>query len=343
LEVDSSGGEAAGVFELASQINAFSKPIYGVANYQALSAGYLLLSATHEVFMPETGLVGSVGVVMYHMDASKALEKRGISYTPIFAGARKVDFSPHSPLSEEARAWAQDSVNRTYGHFVSAVADYRGIDGEGIKATEAGLLHADQALAARFANNIGTLGDTVQAMTDRVWNRTTSFSFSGNRATAQSAQTDERVSSMKEVTTAAPTGAATQASTIPAVAVDASQAQLDAAKAEGAKLERERITGILSLTEAKDRPKLAQHFANSGMSVDVARSALAVAAPEVEQASAADKSAFARHMEKQNVVVGATVPGQQANADTSKVIARIDTAGVYRTRADVMKRAADGR
>src|SRR5688572_13557881 len=48
LEIDSPGGEAAGVFDLADKIRAASavKPIWAVANDAAFSAAYALASAT---------------------------------------------------------------------------------------------------------------------------------------------------------------------------------------------------------------------------------------------------------------------------------------------------------
>ena len=57
LEVDSFGGEAAGVFDVADRIAKAraAKPVYAVANQYALSAGYALLSQADRVFVPQSG------------------------------------------------------------------------------------------------------------------------------------------------------------------------------------------------------------------------------------------------------------------------------------------------
>ena len=70
----------------------------------AFSAAYLLASAAERVYAGRTSGLGSIGVIVSHLDVSASDEKLGYKYTIIHAGARKADFNPHEPLSEEARA-----------------------------------------------------------------------------------------------------------------------------------------------------------------------------------------------------------------------------------------------
>ena len=129
LNIDSPGGEVAGAFDLADLIYQArgTKPILAIANESALSAAYLIASAADKVYLTRTASVGSVGVMALHVDQSKAEEKIGLKYTAIYAGARKNDFSPHCPLSDEAFAAATEKVNATYDLFVKTVARNRGI------------------------------------------------------------------------------------------------------------------------------------------------------------------------------------------------------------------------
>ena len=109
LDVDSPGGELAGAFDLADtiyQVRA-AKPIFAVANTDAFSAAYLLASGAQRVYGGRTSGLGSIGVIVTHLDVSQSDEKLGFKYTIIHAGARKADFNPHAPLSEEARAGAR--------------------------------------------------------------------------------------------------------------------------------------------------------------------------------------------------------------------------------------------
>ena len=77
LDIDSPGGEAGGVFELAERIRAATttKPVWAVANDQAFSAAYALAAASEEVFVTRTGGVGSIGVIAMHADQSRKDEQ----------------------------------------------------------------------------------------------------------------------------------------------------------------------------------------------------------------------------------------------------------------------------
>ena len=66
LDVDSPGGEVGGLFDLVARIAAlkasFGKPLWAVANEDALSAAYAIASAADRIYVTQTGEVGSVGV-----------------------------------------------------------------------------------------------------------------------------------------------------------------------------------------------------------------------------------------------------------------------------------------
>jgi len=93
LNLDSPGGEVAGAFDLAEQIRAARgiKPVHAVAGDLAASAAYALASAADSLSLTRTAAVGSIGVVMRHVDMSRFLDKEGVTVTHIFAGAHKVD------------------------------------------------------------------------------------------------------------------------------------------------------------------------------------------------------------------------------------------------------------
>ena len=166
LDIDSPGGEAGGVFELAERIHAATreKPVWAVANDQAFSAAYALAAASGEVFVTRTGGVGSIGVIAMHADQSRKDEQDGYRFTAIYAGSHKNDFSPHAPLSDGARAALQAEVDRLYGIFTESVAQHRGLTVEAVRETEARLYFGGDAVAAGLADRIGTLRDAVTAM-----------------------------------------------------------------------------------------------------------------------------------------------------------------------------------
>lgn len=166
LEIDSPGGEAAGVFDLADKIRAASavKPIWAVANDAAFSAAYALASATSRLFVTRTGGIGSIGVIALHVDQSQSDANAGLKFTPIHAGARKNDGTPHEPLTDEARGFIQTEVNRLYELFVLTVADQRGLSAGAVRKTEAALYFGQDAINVGLADRLGTLNDAVQQM-----------------------------------------------------------------------------------------------------------------------------------------------------------------------------------
>ncbi len=166
LDIDSPGGEAGGVFELAERIRAAThdKPVWAVANDQAFSAAYALAAASDEVFVTRTGGVGSIGVIAMHADQSRKDEQDGYRFTAIYAGSHKNDFSPHAPLTDEARAALQAEVDRLYGIFTESVAQHRGLTVEAVRDTQARLYFGGDAVAAGLADRVGTLCDAVAAM-----------------------------------------------------------------------------------------------------------------------------------------------------------------------------------
>lgn len=163
LDIDSPGGEAGGVFDLADQIFEARKvkPVWAVANDEAFSAAYALAAAAERIYISRTGGVGSIGVIAVHLDQSQANDDAGLKYTAIYAGARKNDLSMNEPLSDPARLALQDEVNRIYEMFVSSVASYRKLDTAQVKQTEAALFFGKNGLDSGLATHSGTFTDAV--------------------------------------------------------------------------------------------------------------------------------------------------------------------------------------
>lgn len=174
LDVDSPGGEAGGVFDLADRIAAAAKvkPIWAIANESAFSAAYALASAASRLVVTRTSGIGSVGVIAMHIDQSGMDAKAGLQYTPIVAGAHKNDLSPHTAITDEARAMLQAEVDRLYGLFIDTVAGHGRLTADAIRATEAGLYFGDAAVAAGLADAVATFDDTLAEMADFLTPRT---------------------------------------------------------------------------------------------------------------------------------------------------------------------------
>ncbi|MBG4540916.1 S49 family peptidase [Pseudomonas aeruginosa] len=179
LDIDSPGGAAVGAFELAADIRAMTrqKPITGLVNFMAYSGGYLIGSACSELVVSQTSGVGSIGVIASHMDRSKLEEGLGVKVTTVFAGAHKNDLSPHEPLTEQSLKLLNALVQESYQAFVGAVAEYRGLSAEAVRATEAGLYRGQQGISAGLADRLMSPQDALDEI---------SLAVAENRARRQS-------------------------------------------------------------------------------------------------------------------------------------------------------------
>jgi signal peptide peptidase SppA len=165
LDMESPGGEAVGAFEAGRLIAEVSKEksVYTVVNGMMASAGYALGAGSKRIITTESGISGSIGVVMLHMDWSKFLEQKGIQPTLIHAGARKVDGSPYQPLSEDALAEIQAEVDQFYGMFVDHVAGTRKgrLTKTKVRETEARTYIGKSAVEAGLADDVGTFEEVL--------------------------------------------------------------------------------------------------------------------------------------------------------------------------------------
>jgi signal peptide peptidase SppA len=170
LDIDSPGGEAGGIFDLAAEIRSTrdQKPVWAIAQDDALSAAYLLASAADRVWVTQTGAVGSIGVVALHADQSAFDAAEGIKYTYLFRGAHKIDANPHESLSGEARGVIQSEVDRLYTMLIDQVGRQRGIEAADVRKTEAGIYFGEHALSVGLADKIGTIDEAHAALATHV-------------------------------------------------------------------------------------------------------------------------------------------------------------------------------
>ena len=164
LDFESPGGEAVGCFEAAALVRAAAKvkPVISVVNGIAASAAYALASGATRVITIPTGISGSIGVVMLHLDFSKFLSEEGIKPTLIFAGAHKVDGNPFEPLPEDVRGEFQRAIDSFYAQFVATVAaGRRGLSEQAVRATEARVFKGEEAVSAGLADAVGTFEEVL--------------------------------------------------------------------------------------------------------------------------------------------------------------------------------------
>ena len=281
LDVDSNGGQAGGVFDLADRVLSLRgvKPVYAVADEACLSAAYALACGAERFYVTQTGAVGSIGVVALHADQSGADEKAGVRYDYITAGDRKADANPHAPLSDEARATLQAEVDRLYGLFTGMVARCRNLPVDAVRGQEAAVFFGANAVTAGLADQVGTFASALTDLSTRV-----AASRGSGRGGVSVLSPSKGPTAMSD----APPAEAT-APAAPETALREQLAAEIAAQAAGPGSEdpqalatrlRAEAAEILELCQLAGQPGLAAGFVRQGMTPAAARKALLAARVE---------------------------------------------------------------
>ncbi len=263
LDLDTPGGDVAGLFELTLAMGGLGIPVWAAVNDMALSAGYAIAAVADRIQASASALVGSIGVLAVHVDQSKLDEQIGLNWTLITGGARKGDGDPHRPLSDPARSRLQSIVDHYYGLLIDHVALARNLDPDDVRATEAQTYTAPEALELGLIDSIAGFNATLAALEEEVSPSTPTSSV--NPLAAASSPRSHAMSGRS--TPAGQEAAGTtytqdQLDRAVQAAVDEATGRVQAeSRATAVQTERERINSILGHAAAEGRTALAQHLA----------------------------------------------------------------------------------
>lgn len=249
LNIDSPGGEAAGVAELAAALRGLSgtKPIVAYVGDVGASAAYWLATAADKIVIGSTAALGSIGVRVAYSDTSARDERSGV---------RRYDFvSSQSPFkktdlaTDEGRARVQTRVDSLAQVFVEAVAENRGVTADTVLGAfgKGDVLIGRDAVAAGMADEIGTFEGTLAALAAG----DPRFAAGGRVSAARAAHTEESTMTDEEfqarldaaLTAERESAAAAQAAAVAAALAEAG-ASASAANEAAVTAERARIDGI---------------------------------------------------------------------------------------------------
>ncbi len=168
IDVDSPGGTVTGTPETAAAVAAAAKvkPVIAVTETMAASAAYYIASQASEIVVAPSAEVGSIGVLAVHMDMSKMLEDFGVKATIIRSRPGKADANPYEPLTDEALAAIQASVNEADADFLKAVASGRKTTVANVRETfgQGRMVSAKEAVRLGMADRIATLPEVLSGL-----------------------------------------------------------------------------------------------------------------------------------------------------------------------------------
>lgn len=165
LKINSGGGTVDSTKMLAETVKNCTKPVVAWTPYCA-SAAYFVASQADEIIMENQSVseVGSIGVLMIHVDQSAALEKQGYKVQIIRADGSedKARFNGIEPLDEGVLSEQMQVLKAARTEFVGYVR--RGRVGK-IKSDEvfSGKMYTiKDAIRLGLADRTGSLGDAIK-------------------------------------------------------------------------------------------------------------------------------------------------------------------------------------
>lgn len=167
LDVDSPGGIAIGLSELAEQLRdgLGGKPLVAYANGMAASAAYYLASQADMLIASRDAMVGSIGTYMVVVDSSAAAEAEGLRVHVLRSAPHKGVGEPGAPIGDDQLAALQAEVDSYADLFRRAVLAGRaraGLTADDVAALADGRVWVGQeAVDVRLADRIGTLAHAL--------------------------------------------------------------------------------------------------------------------------------------------------------------------------------------
>jgi len=101
-------------------------PLYAVVEDICASGGYYVAAASDKIFVNESSIVGSIGVLMDGFGFSGVLDKLGVERRLLTAGENKGFLDPFSPMNPEQKQHAQTMLDAIHAQFVKVVREGRG-------------------------------------------------------------------------------------------------------------------------------------------------------------------------------------------------------------------------
>jgi signal peptide peptidase SppA len=168
LYIDSPGGEASGVDELATSIRQMGakKPIYSYVPSLAASGGYWIAAATSRIFATRMSFEGCIGCIAVYYDDRKLLEKIGVEEIVFVSSVSPDKFA--DPATDSGKAIIQKEVDAVGSIFVSAVSEFRGVTPEKVASDfgKGACLVAEEAQASGLIDEIANLNTVLDKMRD---------------------------------------------------------------------------------------------------------------------------------------------------------------------------------
>ncbi len=164
ISINSPGGTTAGGEELYEAISKLreQKPVVSVIHELGASAAYMSAIATDRIYARRLSIVGSIGVLYQHIDASKLMQTIGIDFDKVSTGPLKAEPDIDEPLEGEVRASMQALVDDSYEWFVDIVSERRDLSrNKVLDLADGRILTGRMALKTKLIDAIGSEAEAI--------------------------------------------------------------------------------------------------------------------------------------------------------------------------------------
>lgn len=171
MDADSGGGEAYGCFEAAEELRAMCDAngvrLHGYIDGRACSAMYAMIAVCDDVTINPYAEAGSIGVLIALHNDSERMKNEGVQRIFITDGSEKVPFDAEGNFREGFLADMQARVSELGDAFRAHVSKHTGMSVEDVKATNARVFSAKDALALGLVNQIMTRSEFVDFVVNK--------------------------------------------------------------------------------------------------------------------------------------------------------------------------------
>ncbi len=169
LEVDSYGGSPVAGEEIANALKNAKKPTVALIRGAGDSAAYWAATGASRIFASRNSDVGSIGVTMSYLDASKQNKDQGLTYNQLSSGKFKDTGDPDKGLSEEEKALFMRDINIIKQNFIRAVAENRKLELKKVEALADGsTMLGEMALQNGLIDQLGGTEEARQYLKDKI-------------------------------------------------------------------------------------------------------------------------------------------------------------------------------
>lgn len=176
LRINSPGGtvhDADGIYRaIKSYKEEYHTPVIAYVDGLCLSGGMYIAAAADKIYSADTGLIGSVGVILPpFFNATNLMEKIGLQALTIYSGKGKDEMNPTRPWKKDEDASLALVTKQYYDHFVSIVTASRPLLSKEKLIDEygAGIFLAKEAIERGYIDEIKmNFAEVLQELSEKI-------------------------------------------------------------------------------------------------------------------------------------------------------------------------------